>query len=163
MVSFAKRAFQSTHPRRVRPIPFCGRQGICRFQSTHPRRVRPPPLARHGNASKFQSTHPRRVRPCQRFNRNRGNRFNPRTHVGCDLLIPQSCMVAMLFQSTHPRRVRPDTQDAPDLATVFQSTHPRRVRRLLHPQSHTIVGFNPRTHVGCDCIFNKCLNITMQR
>ena len=59
-------------------------------------------------------------------------RFNPRTHVGCDRIILQSIPVAELFQSTHPRRVRPNEANARLAQKQFQSTHPRRVR--LHIQ-----------------------------
>ena len=35
----------------------------------------------------------------------------------------------------------------------------------LHQQRcHSVHnGFNPRTHVGCDRIFSKCLNIILQK
>mgnify|MGYP006885651219 CR=1 FL=1 len=77
-------------------------------------------------------------------------RFNPRTHVGCDIInllqseptrfqsthprrvrptpITQFSLTFM-FQSTHPRRVRPSFDDAAQVFFEFQSTHPRRVRR----------------------------------
>ena len=57
-----------------------------------------------------------------------------------------------MFQSTHPRRVR----QYPSLALLlfavpFQSTHPRRVRHLhTITQHYSRMGFNPRTHAGCD-------------
>ena len=78
------KGFQSTHPRRVRPVylhqlTFQLRVSIHAptkgatlmgssitmappFQSTHPRRVRPRMLQRDGVTVAFQSTHPRRVR-----------------------------------------------------------------------------------------------------
>ena len=110
--------------------------------------------------------------------------FNPRTHVGCDWAQTLSCKcttvsihaptqgatkyqnewnVAQWFQSTHPRRVRQILGILNYGYRKFQSTHPRRVR---HPQADLqsgLVGFNPRTHVGCDCIFSKRLNINVQR
>lgn len=45
----------------------------------------------------------------------------------------------------------------------FQFTHPHGVRHLARCTEPTLIGFNPRTHMGCDRIFNKCLNITVQR
>lgn len=33
-------------------------------------------------------------------------RFNPRTHVGCDIMCIAISIHLRLFQSTHPRRVR---------------------------------------------------------
>ena len=54
--------------------------------------------------------------------------FNPRTHVGCDLLDFERRSLQLLFQSTHPRRVRLEkVVDVID-KMQFQSTHPRRVR-----------------------------------
>ena len=39
---------------------------------------------------------------------------------------------------------------------MFQSTHPRRVRRRTEQVYSKMIGFNPRTHVGCDlfCVFS---------
>ena len=36
------------------------------------------------------------------------------------------------------------------LLLQFQSTHPRRVRPEISKLALPRVGFNPRTHVGCD-------------
>ena len=46
---------------------------------------------------------------------------------------------------------------------MFQSTHPHRVR-LDGAKIHIVykICFNPRTHIGCDRVFSKCLNITLQ-
>ena len=38
---------------------------------------------------------------------------------------------------------------------MFQSTHPRGVRRLSTGSSRRSIGFNPRTHEGCDIIGRK--------
>ena len=79
-------AFQSTHPRGVRPTTETGVQSQAQFQSTHPRGVRRASLAAQcllqgisihaptwgatvqaaweGEGDKFQSTHPRGVRRC---------------------------------------------------------------------------------------------------
>ena len=62
-------------------------------------------------------------------------RFNPRTHVGCDLISVILYNVCNMFQSTHPRRVR------------------RYYIHYLHPGTQ---GFNPRTHVGCDSKSGHC-------
>ena len=101
-------AFQSTHPRGVRPeAPSLAGAGL-KFQSTHPRGVR------HGfikillsEFSKFQSTHPRGVRP-RSFPSGAINmvRFNPRTRVGCDAHRQPEYWWFGVFQSTHPRGVR---------------------------------------------------------
>ena len=54
------------------------------FQSTHPRRVRRPAAVGKDLTTRFQSTHPRRVRLQHYTSHHQLNRFNPRTHVGCD-------------------------------------------------------------------------------
>ena len=102
--------------------------------------------------SGFQSTHPRGVR--------RSNRQ------------PQ-LISSPGFQSTHPRGVRLLAWDKRCARPQFQSTHPRGVRRahmaelpeatqvsihapawgatiLLLRTSPVVLGFNPRTRVGCD-------------
>lgn len=68
-------------------------------------------------------------------------RFNPHPYVGCDLT-PIFCSFAPM---------------------VFQSTHPRRVRLMVLMLRTVFLSFNPRTHVGCDRIFSKCLNIILQK
>ena len=119
--------FQSTHPRRVRPLwtyttpptmSFNPRTHVgcdnvssltspnVGFQSTHPRRVR---LCLHRSLMHwvmFQSTHPRRVRLKLLILLQIQKSFNPRTHVGCDLHALLRDIRAYMFQSTHPRRVR---------------------------------------------------------
>ncbi len=99
--------FQSTHPRRVRQVPYTWPLAQLYF---NPRtRVGCDILDEYGplRVLVFQSTHPRRVRHGQQ---------SPRS-------------VEPRFQSTHPRRVR--LGDIPFLPILykFQSTHPRRVRR----------------------------------
>ena len=76
--------------------------------------------------------------------------FNPRTHVGCDLMNPQNVIVKYMFQSTHPRRVRHNGTAVYSVVLSFQSTHPRRVRLARREKLAFCIGFNPRTHVGCD-------------
>ena len=112
--------------------------------------------------------------------------FNPRTHGGCDASLnwsqpcyamfqsthprgvrPHSSYVSntkRLFQSTHPRGVRPPLDLLPHLIESFQSTHPRGVRQYLQSSSFAIVGFNPRTHGGCDKRlpeYRTCLGVSI--
>ena len=75
--------------------------------------------------------------------------FNPRTHVGCDK-IGALFGTESKFQSTHPRRVRQTVFSFKVRNYLFQSTHPRRVRLFGADTYEDFVGFNPRTHVGCD-------------
>ena len=144
-------AFQSTHPRRVRPANTMTAGKTREFQSTHPRRVRrelPGPLpVQHGvsihaptqGATKSPTCRPR-WRSC----------FNPRTHAGCDVhlvtKLRQASEVSIHAptQGATPNRAaargqiasfnpRTHAGCAPRLSSgvykrVFQSTHPRRVR-----------------------------------
>ena len=75
----------------------------------------------------FQSTHPCGVRLGYQLEANLRHCFNPRTRVGCDLL---------LFMQRHKQ--------------PFQSTHPCGVRRVNQRAIHHFLCFNPRTRVGCD-------------
>ena len=54
--------------------------------------------------------------------------FNPRTRVGCDDIAAWVLHSKSMFQSTHPRGVRHDKAVAAEAAIAFQSTHPRGVR-----------------------------------
>ena len=101
---------------------------VLTFQSTHPRGVRLASSVALIISSRFQSTHPRGVRRWPRTRPGSMRYFNPRTHVGCDIIEMSMSPVTRLFQSTHPRGVRPFDSFA----------------------SHGIGHFNPRTHVGCD-------------
>ena len=76
----------------------------------------------------FQSTHPRGVRHFVMLSSKELNRFNPRTHVGCD----------------HQQQASPQDD------SQFQSTHPRGVRLQQYAVNAANARFNPRTHVGCD-------------
>ena len=119
----------------------------------------------------FQSTHPRGVRLDSQFVTLQRRYFNPRTHVGCDIVGSQvvratrisihaptwgatsgarSSLITGLFQSTHPRGVRPWT---PARALDYLNFNPRthvgcdfRIYRTIYLHTY----FNPRTHVGCD-------------
>ena len=165
--------FQSTHPRGVRQNIASLPRSVRRFQSTHPRGVRqkrgvfkkldlnisihaptwgatPCNFPGWCGRSPFQSTHPRGVRPAQRAADRELDNFNPRTHVGCDVIrLPlrgifaisihaptwgatfefTGELSALVFQSTHPRGVRPYLAEHYAEKIKFQSTHPRGVRR----------------------------------
>ena len=124
------------------------------FQSTHPRRVRLQGACQGFNASIVSIHAPTQGATTSPNGRRRSTqRFNPRTHAGCDHRPPRVAIAAVAFQSTHPRRVRLEgfpllyaiegvsihapTQGATIsrsysvLNLLFQSTHPRRVRHFL--------------------------------
>ena len=80
-------------------------------------------------------------------------RFNPRTHTGCDLL--RGGLFTQAIVSIHaPTRGATlvyiiDNQQF----KLFQSTHPHGVRRVNNTFcAYKEVGFNPRTHTGCDVL-----------
>ena len=152
--SSARRRFQSTHPRGVRPAGVVEGVTDQLFQSTHPRGVR----LVHGQTQEpgICSFNPRTRVGCDpawmpitapngSFNPrtrvgcdsrpsavpSRTTRFNPRTRVGCDAHRVHRLRRHGGFQSTHPRGVRPGRKDISENSGWFQSTHPRGVRRLL--------------------------------
>ena len=172
LIRLSLKRFQSTHPRRVRQDEQQMQLYCDKFQSTHPRRVR---LYEIHTCVIIKCFNPRTHVGCDSRSsgfRYENLRFNPRTHVGCDLRTCPAPSRRCWFQSTHPRRVRPFALHCFDKGRKFQSTHPRRVRRALflyntvksefqstHPRrvrqndvkfAGATVGFNPRTHVGCD-------------
>ena len=84
--------------------------------------------------------------------------FNPRTHVGCDIDAWHVCWPSCVFQSTHPRGVRPLRPDG---------VLPKRIISIHAPTwgatsaasrcSRSGRNFNPRTHVGCDEVYEAVL------
>ena len=164
--------FQSTHPHGVRPSKFAFSIAETLFQSTHPHGVRPNGILINGKELMFQSTHPHGVR--QRFLPlfPVGERFNPRTHTGCDVY-PYSS--PRTYHGFNPRtHTGCDVKGFKDRLNniKFQSTHPHGVRHCslkhcclcsfvsIHAPTRGATGvwiggsqfrsFNPRTHTGCD-------------
>ena len=113
-------AFQSTHPRGVRPAGPLEGKAARRFQSTHPRGVRHAWGASFSggvdvsiHAPAWGATISLKSLVYSDFG------FNPRTRVGCDAKNPVSDDGTLWFQSTHPRGVRLDPVPAvPDAAVV---------------------------------------------
>ena len=123
-------AFQSTHPRGVRPPSMMMSVSSSSFQSTHPRGVRQTASKALSATSKFQSTHPRGVRPGPRNQAGRGIRF----------------------QSTHPRGVRPAYISAISYNFIISIHAPARgATKSPKPWGLMLSDFNPRTREGCDC------------
>ena len=80
----AIKAFQSTHPRGVRPCLSGYHLPPLSFQSTHPRGVRRDNIFSFSATKMFQSTHPRGVRRWADGAHMIIKGFNPRTRGGCD-------------------------------------------------------------------------------
>ena len=75
--------------------------------------------------------------------------FNPRTHVGCDLIIV--FLHKLLKISIHaPMWGATLVLTLLSNPLVFQSTHPCGVRQVNFVSQWQQRHFNPRTHVGCD-------------
>ena len=150
--------FQSTHPRRVRPVP--ASRHACAARSFNPR-------TREGcdrqnlwvnpSGTSFQSTHPRRVRL---------------TVTGTLSLLHVVSIHAPAKGATGGRAVggvrgevsihapakgaTGEIMAAQRSNIQFQSTHPRRVRPTMPTPSSRSACFNPRTREGCDLTGGAC-------
>ena len=101
----------------------------CQFQSTLPRRERPIQGILNALKGMFQSTLPRRERHIFFVSESKVNCFNPRSREGSDGRNYPKISYAVWFQSTLPRRERPLNHFPILMFHVFQSTLPRRERR----------------------------------
>jgi len=101
-----------------------------RFQSTHPRGVRPAMKTYNITNRMFQSTHPRGVRHIPHSSNQPGRSFNPRTHVGCDILYAP--VAILVYVSIHaPTWGATSIVRFVFVVPSFQSTHPRGVRQHM--------------------------------
>ena len=100
-----------------------------------------------------------RCPPCTRF---LNCCFNPRTHTGCDIQKRSTSSQSHLFQSTHPHGVRPTTSAFISVAALVSIHAPTRGATFVHIFGFRLdVGFNPRTHTGCDTRGNQSYHITL--
>ena len=121
------------------------------FQSTHPRRVRLQGACQGFNASIVSIHAPTQGATTSPNGRRRSTqRFNPRTHAGCDHRSAARCHCGrgVFNPRTHAGCDEGFRFFMP--SRVFQSTHPRRVRRSAAAIPCSICCFNPRTHAGRD-------------
>ena len=98
----------------------------------------------------FQSTHPHGVRLTIEARRTLNNRFNPRTHTGCDL---DSYKIVLVWRvSIHaPTRGATSCKRAVDLSLSVSIHAPTRGATRNWAVYHLVpYCFNPRTHTGCD-------------
>ena len=130
------------------------------FQSTHPHGVRHATGTKLNKSFPFQSTHPHGVRHKTCSTNRPLRRFNPRTHMGCDISTPNNNIVD--YVSIHA-----PTWGATSMFNhykirqeMFQSTHPHGVRLSLHLCRLLPVRFNPRTHMGCDMPSQPLLTVS---
>ena len=78
--------------------------------------------------------------------------FNPRTHVGCDIMVEGYNIAFKLFQSTHPRGVRLNLFFKFLLCLAISIHAPTwGATPCFFKDPLNSSNFNPRTHVGCDC------------
>ena len=143
--------FQSTHPRGVRRNAVSTMRSIRQFQSTHPRGVRR--LGPHqgravGKISIHAPTWGATTRPTPRSSC--GKDFNPRTHVGCDVVRGTPQRGGGDF---NPRTHVGCDSDKPHAASCMMiSIHAPTWGATARSQGLQGIhdNFNPRTHVGCD-------------
>ena len=98
--------FQSTHPRGVRLYANDVSRADSNVSIHAPTWGATQVLIRIWRSLLFQSTHPRGVRHIHCSYYYILMCFNPRTHVGCDMMPCIPCIIKATFQSTHPRGVR---------------------------------------------------------
>ena len=146
--------FQSTHPHGVRRVQMMKYIMSVRFQSTHPHGVRHNGLSFMCNEEMFQSTHPHGVRRDVVGIVARNDRFNPRTHTGCDTDEHLHGAIFDAFQSTHPHGVRRKTRLINKCGMPFQSTHPHGVRlyRIKRERLITRVSIHAPTRGATDLV-----------
>ena len=101
------------------------------FQSTHPHGVRQTGFSIIRHTREFQSTHPHGVR-----------------HVRTILFASRA-----KFQSTHPHGVRPDPARRTQTPKAVSIHAPTRGATSGNKFYHSGLCFNPRTHTGCDGIY----------
>ena len=99
------------------------------FQSTHPHGVRRIPRPHRPYKTRFQSTHPHGVRR-DSF----GGAFND---IAVSIHAPTRGATRGRISGIH-------------VHYTFQSTHPHGVRPHFFSRFADRMGFNPRTHTGCD-------------
>ena len=121
------------------------------FQSTLPRRERPVPLETASSWLPFQSTLPRRERRCSdSFTLKQLFNFNPRSREGSDFHLHQKFPDSVRFQSTLPRRERLKPMQK---ARFYDNFNPRS-REGSDQISSTLLlfhhNFNPRSREGSD-------------
>ena len=127
----------------------------CQFQSTLPRRERPIQGILNALKGMFQSTLPRRERHIFFVSESKVNCFNPRSREGSDGRNYPKISYAVWFQSTLPRRERPLNHFPILMFHVFQSTLPRRERHRKPHGRDNPAGFNPRSREGSDRNFSQ--------
>ena len=79
-------------------------------------------------------------------------RFNPRTHIGCDTPMRNLPVETLRFNPRTHIGCDERYSGLPARCSQFQSTHPHRVRLSFKVLFVHTLRFNPRTHIGCDCM-----------
>ena len=127
--------FQSTLPRRERPMLSGEEAGRCQFQSTLPRRERRFFLWIFTKSRSFNPrSHEGSDKKADKSVKGRCG-FNPRSHEGSDFSPFVIIKSSSKFQSTLPRRERRVMRMFGYTTLKFQSTLPRRERLsvFVHP------------------------------
>ena len=131
--------FQSTLPRRERPVSTKFACSSIRFQSTLPRRERPSRLQYVPISFRFQSTLPRRERP-------------------------KPCISKLSIWISIHAPAKGATMERLEIMMMilkFQSTLPRRERLIWRPTIGVIMDFNPRSREGSDSNISQILKLIL--
>ena len=142
--------FQSTLPRRERPIFFVVTPSLSGFQSTLPRRERHHVTSNIHSKCTFQSTLPRRERRSMWRTGSRAGCCNPRSHEGSDVL---EYAESIRDGSFNPRSHEgSDRTNHPDTLHLTVSIHAPTKGATENPtiSFHPSFCFNPRSHEGSD-------------
>ncbi len=153
------------------------------FQSTRPHGARPPRFRVLLRPLLFQSTRPHGARPLCTRSFTRLWSFNPRAHMGCDVVsvlfvVPFSVSIhaltwgataasdgsrfLMLFQSTRPHGARLVRKKVKLNRIKFQSTRPHGARRYIvyFLENKVFIHFVLRTSFLSNVIFTSIINLT---
>ena len=126
----ASRQFQSTRPRRARPLAGKTRRSAVKFQSTRPRRARPVIPANLARAHRVSIHAPAEGATVPARNRRATRPVSIHAPAeGATGYVRATGGHNTWFQSTRPRRARPRRAAITALNAKFQSTRPRRARR----------------------------------
>ena len=121
------------------------------FQSTHPHGVRHARLLRSKAGQQVSIHAPTRGATYQHhLLLKRTNRFNPRTHTGCDISFIKFSKIGSCFNPrTHTGcDVIKNKQGWQTLVSIHAPT--RGATNIRHTSYTCSLSFNPRTHTGCD-------------
>ena len=103
----------------------------------------------------FQSTHPHGVRRGIGVIAGYGIGFNPRTHTGCDPILFRTGFGRFVSIHAPTRGATCGASSIVALLTVSIHAPTRGATPASERRQIGFVGFNPRTHTGCDAFIGE--------